>query len=92
MKKIIITLLFSIATLAVTNVSAQQKTGLHLLNTFHIASVGGWDYIEVGPVHDWLYVSHGTQVNVLNKKTGDSVAVIENTTGVHGIAFDVSNK
>ena len=39
-----------------------------------------------------MYVSHGTQVNVLNKKTGDSVAVIENTTGVHGIAFDVANK
>lgn len=61
------------------------------MNTFHIASAGGWDYIEVGPIHDWLYVSHGTQVNVLNKKTGDSVAVIENTTAVHGIAFDVSN-
>jgi YVTN family beta-propeller protein len=31
-------------------------------------------------------------VNILNKKTGDSVGVIENTTGVHGIAFDVTNK
>jgi YVTN family beta-propeller protein len=57
-----------------------------------LASPGGWDYIEVGPVNDWLYVSHGTQVNILNKKNGDSVGVIENTTGVHGIAFDVANK
>ena len=39
-----------------------------------------------------MYVSHSTQVNILNKKTGDSVAVIENTTGVHGIAFDVADK
>ena len=69
-----------------------QKTGMHVINNFHIASSGGWDYIEVGPVHDWLYLSHGTQVNVINKKTGDSLGVIENTTGVHGIAFDVSNK
>lgn len=91
MKKIIISLLFPVAAIYTGNASAQQKSGLQLLNTFHIASAGGWDYIEVGPVHDWLYVSHGTQVNVLNKKTGDSVAVIENTTGVHGIAFDVSN-
>ena len=68
-----------------------QKTSLHVLNTFHIASPGWWDYIEVGPVHDWLYVSHGTQVNILNKKTGDSSGVIENTAGVHGIAFDVKN-
>ena len=35
-----------------------------------------------------VYVSHGTQVNILDQKTGDSVGVIPNTTGVHGIAFD----
>jgi YVTN family beta-propeller protein len=89
MKKINL-VLFAITAFYTGCVNAQQKTGLHVTNTFHIASAGGWDYLEVGPVNDWLYVSHGTQVNVLNKKTGDSVAVIENTTGVHGIAFDVS--
>lgn len=68
----------------------QAQSSLHLTNTFSIKSNGGWDYLITGPVNDWLYVSHGTQVNVLNKKTGDSVAVIENTTGVHGIAFDVA--
>jgi DNA-binding beta-propeller fold protein YncE len=35
-----------------------------------------------------IYVSHGTQVNILNEATGDSVGVILNTNGVHGIAFD----
>ncbi|RTL58392.1 MAG: YncE family protein [Sphingobacteriales bacterium] len=89
-KNIFFSILIAVA--AFTAVSAQTKTGLHITNTFHIASAGGWDYLEVGPVNDWLYVSHGTQVNILNKKTGDSVAVIENTTGVHGIAFDVANK
>ncbi|MBS1509251.1 MAG: YncE family protein [Bacteroidetes bacterium] len=72
--------------------AAHAQTGLHIIKTISIASTGGWDYLEVGPVNDWLYVSHGTQVNVVNKKTGDSVAVIENTTGVHGIAFDVAEK
>ncbi|CAN5878680.1 hypothetical protein BH11BAC4_BH11BAC4_10640 [soil metagenome] len=88
MKRIIIPLLF-VAILQTNYVSA-QKTGMHLLQTFHIASAGGWDYLEVGPVNNWLYVSHGTQVNVIDKKSGDSVAVIEHTTGVHGIAFDVT--
>ena len=73
MKNKIICLVVILLTL--TNGYAQQKTGFHVINTFHIASVGGWDYLEVGPVNDWLYVSHGTQVNVLNKKTGDSVAI-----------------
>jgi DNA-binding beta-propeller fold protein YncE len=77
------------ATAAIT-ASAQQD--VHIVNTFHIASTGGWDYLTVSPVNNWLYVSHGTQVNVLNKTTGDSVGIIENTTGVHGIAFDAANK
>ena len=57
-----------------------------VVNTFHIASAGGWDYIAVNS--NKLYVSHGTQVNILDKTTGDSLGVIPNTTGVHGIAFD----
>ncbi|MBS1605909.1 MAG: YncE family protein [Bacteroidetes bacterium] len=54
--------------------------------TFKIGSPGGWDYIAVGPDQK-IYVSHGTQVNILDQRTGDSVGVIPNTTGVHGIAF-----
>jgi DNA-binding beta-propeller fold protein YncE len=90
MKKFSLALALLIITITFTN--AQSTTGLHVVNTFHIASSGGWDYLTIGPVNDWLYVSHGTQVNVLNKKTGDSAGVIENTTGVHGIAFDVNEK
>lgn len=75
-----------------TNISAQKNRGLHILKTFHIVSDGWWDYIELGPINDWLYVSHANQVNIVNKNTGDSVGVIEGTTGVHAIAFDVANK
>lgn len=88
MKKTIILLSLALAATACTTTA---QTGFHVLNTYHIASPGGWDYLEVGPINDWLYVSHGTQVNVLNKKTGDSAGVIENTTGVHGIAFDMTD-
>ncbi len=56
-----------------------------ILQTFHILSPGGWDYIAVHENN--LYVSHGTHVNILNKTTGDSVSIIHNTIGVHGIAF-----
>ena len=59
-----------------------------VVRTFSIASGGGWDYIAVNG--DKLYVSHGTQVNILDKTSGDSLGVIPNTTGVHGIAFDNS--
>src|SRR6478672_11126696 len=66
---------------------AQTGSGLQVVKTFHIASSGGWDYLAVSPVSNSLYVSHGTQVNVLDKNSGDSVGVIPNTIGVHGIAL-----
>lgn len=70
--------------------SKAQENDFRLMKTFHIQSAGGWDYLVVGP-NNRLYVSHGTQVNVLDKTSGDSIGVIENTTGVHGIAFDETN-
>jgi DNA-binding beta-propeller fold protein YncE len=74
---------------AVASRAVAQKD-FHILKTFHVQSSGGWDYIAVGPGNNRLYLSHGTQVNILDLVTGDSVGIIENTTGVHGIAFDKS--
>src|ERR1700733_8042917 len=87
MKRSIKSIIAFTAVLAVCNTTFAQNSGYHVLTTFHIPSSGGWDYIAVSPVTEYLYVSHGTQVNILNKNTGDSVGVIPNTTGVHGIAF-----
>jgi DNA-binding beta-propeller fold protein YncE len=64
---------------------AQKTSGYKLSKTFKIASGGGWDYIAVND-HK-LYVSHSTQVNILDASTGDSLGYIPGTTGVHGIAF-----
>ena len=64
-----------------------QYKGYTLSKTLKIGSPGGWDYISVAP-DGKIFASHGTQVNILDQKTGDSIGVIPNTTGVHGIAFD----
>ena len=80
-------LLFTAAFILILSTAAIAQKDIHLLNTFHIASSGGWDYLSVQPNSDKLFVSHGTQVNILNKKTGDSLGFIPNTAGVHGIAF-----
>src|SRR6201996_6884227 len=69
--------------------AATAQSGFKMTKTFKIGSPGGWDYIAVGPAGK-IYVSHGTQVNILDARTGDSAGVIPNTTGVHGIAFDES--
>ncbi len=78
---------FSVASWFCNTISGQSASGYHVANTFHIASPGGWDYPVADPGSNKLYLSHGTQVNILDKETGDSLGIIENTTGVHGIAF-----
>ena len=64
-----------------------QKTGLHIIKKYAIGSPGGWDYVSVDAVDKKIYVSHATQVIVMSSATGDSVGVIPNTMGVHGIAL-----
>ena len=68
-----------------THVSAQS--GYQVVKTFHINSMGGWDYPAVDANSNKLYLSHGGQVNILDKITGDSIGIINNTSGVHGVAF-----
>ena len=63
------------------------QSSLHVADTFHIKSSGGWDYIFVDTASNKLFVSHGMQVNVIDKNNGDSLGIIPNTTGVHGIAL-----
>ncbi|HEY4326020.1 MAG TPA: YncE family protein [Mucilaginibacter sp.] len=72
---------------AVASVQAQNSSDYRIANTFHIKSSGGYDYITVDSASDNLYVSHGTQVNILNKTTGDSIGVIKSEKDVHGIAL-----
>ncbi|MEI9955258.1 MAG: hypothetical protein WDM90_02895 [Ferruginibacter sp.] len=42
-------LAFVLFTIILT-ITSNAQSGLHVANTFHIASTGGWDYLEVGPV------------------------------------------
>lgn len=77
-----------LALLAIATSSyAQTKTGFHLLKSYPIGSNGGWDYITVDAPGKKVYVSHGTQVNILSTVSGDSVGIISHTNGVHGIAL-----
>lgn len=82
MKKII-----TAASFVLVHFYCNAQGGFKIVNTFKILSAGGWDYIAVQPNTNHLFVSHGTQVNILDKTNGDSLGVIPNTIGVHGIAF-----
>jgi YVTN family beta-propeller protein len=67
--------------------SAQTVGGHHLIKKIPIAGEGSWDYLTVDESARRLYVSHGTQVEVLDVDSGAIVGKIPNTPGVHGIAI-----
>ncbi len=77
------TLLFTIGLTSL----AQNKSAYRISNVFPINSGGGYDYLTVDSASEKLYVSHGSQVNILNKNTGDSIGVIKTEKDVHGIAL-----
>jgi len=66
---------------------AQNKPAYQITGTYHIKSEGGYDYTTVDTASDRLYVSHGSQVNILNKNSGDSIGVIKTEKDAHGIAL-----
>jgi YVTN family beta-propeller protein len=52
-----------------------------------IGGSGGWDYIAVDPQTHYLYVSHSTQMHVVDPAGKKVVTTIPNTPGIHGAAF-----
>ena len=67
--------------------SAQAADNYHITKKIPIPGQGSWDYLAVDEAARRLYVSHGTQVEVLDVDSGAIVGKIENTPGVHGIAI-----
>lgn len=73
--------------------NAQMKNeNFKVIKSIPVSGNGGWDYLTVNPTNHFLYVSHSTQVNIVNPETSASEGVIENQEGVHGIAFDDENR
>jgi DNA-binding beta-propeller fold protein YncE len=62
------------------------EEGYHLLKTIPVGGDGGWDYVTVDDAARRVYVSHGTEVVVLDADSYDVKGKIADTQGVHGIA------
>ncbi|HKN72459.1 MAG TPA: YncE family protein [Terriglobales bacterium] len=74
--------------LSLSFIAAHAQTGgYHVIKKIPVAGQGSWDYLSVDEGARRLYVSHGTQVEVLDVDTGAVVGNIEKTPGVHGIAI-----
>jgi YVTN family beta-propeller protein len=65
---------------------AFAATNYQLLKKAAVPGAGGWDYVTVDESARRVYVSHSTQVDVMDADSGALVGTIPNTPGVHGVA------
>jgi YVTN family beta-propeller protein len=79
--------LATVVLLSVITHPAFSSDDYHLVKKIAIPGTGSWDYLTVDEAARRLYVSHGTQVEVLDVDSGSVVGRIPNTLGVHGIAI-----
>ena len=79
-------LIFICSVLVFNLKSEAQKSEYKLAAVIPLTGDGGWDYLSVDEINRNMFVSHSTQVNVVNLKTNKEIAVIPETPGVHGIA------
>src|SRR5438132_7843505 len=76
-----------LATFFFASLLFQSGTGYTVVGRYSIGGTGGFDYVSIDSAARRLYVSHGTQVEVLDADTGKIVGTIPDTPGVHGAAI-----
>lgn len=81
MKKMLLPVLLTLATMA-----CRADGPYHFIKEIPVGGNGGWDYLSVDSAAQRLYVSHGTEVAVIDLARDQVVGTITNTPGVHGLA------
>jgi YVTN family beta-propeller protein len=61
--------------------------GYRLIRTIPVGGAGSWDYLTVDEIGQRLFVSHETQVEVIDLASDRVNGKITDTPGVHGIAL-----
>ncbi len=77
----------TLAALALVVALPAFAAGYHVTRHIAIGGEGGWDCLAVDETLHRLFVSHSTEVDVVNLISGKQVGVIDKLEGVHGIAI-----
>jgi YVTN family beta-propeller protein len=66
---------------------ASAATNYQLLKKVPVPGAGGWDYVIVDESARRVYITHATQVDVMDADSLAIVGTIQNTPGAHGVAI-----
>ena len=73
--------------LAISGATCAAPPAYKIVDTIAIGGAAKWDYLYMDSNAHRLYVSHGTQTEVIDATSNKVVGTIANTLGVHGIAI-----
>jgi DNA-binding beta-propeller fold protein YncE len=76
-----------LATLGISQLSAQQESGYKLNRKITLGGEGGWDYLTLDASSHRLFVTRATRIMVVDVASGKLVGEIPDTAGVHGVAL-----
>ncbi len=74
-------------TACATLLAAADAPAFKVAKQYPVPGNGSFDYIVFDASANRLYVSHGTEVNVLDANSGKVLGIVTGTLGVHGIAI-----
>src|SRR5437773_11611965 len=77
----------AIIAVSVAMLFVQSGTGYKVVTRYPVPGNGGFDYLSIDSAARRLYLSHGTEVNVVDADNGKLIGTIADTPGVHGIAI-----
>src|SRR5216110_61262 len=63
------------------------QAGYKVETRYSVPGNGGFDYVTIDSSARRLYLSHGTQVDVVDPDNGKLIGTIPDTPGVHGVAL-----
>ena len=76
-----------IIALSIAVMTLQGGTGYRVVTRYPVPGNGGFDYVTIDSAARRLYLSHSTQVDVVDADNGKLIGTIADTPGVHGIAL-----
>ena len=77
----------AVVAITIAIIQLQSATGYRVETRYPVPGNGGFDYVTIDSSARRLYLSHGTQVDVVDPDNGKFIGTIADTPGVHGIAL-----
>jgi DNA-binding beta-propeller fold protein YncE len=65
----------------------QGSSGYKVTQRYPIPGNGSWDYVTIDSAARRLYLSHGTEANVVDADNGKLIGTVPDTPGIHGVAI-----